>query len=128
VQGLESCQPGRKIAPEKIQRHTETDETGQHIVGHRGVGLVVELQNAPRILQELAAFRRQLNHAAFAPFQQALANLLFKLVDLLADGRLGSPDVVGGARETHIVCDQQKRAQAIYVEIHRGSPVLENTI
>src|SRR5271155_3440943 len=50
---LESCQPSGEVASKEIKRHAEANETRKYIVGHRGIGLVVKLQNAPRVSHEL---------------------------------------------------------------------------
>ncbi len=119
---LESRQPGREVAPEEIKWHAEPNEAGKYVVGHRGIGLVIELQHPPRVLYELAALGRQVDHPALAPCQQTLADPGFELSDLLADGRLRSADGLGRARKTHGVGDHQKRAKAIDIEIHLPVP------
>src|SRR5260370_31845347 len=89
---LEARQPCREIASKEIERHTETNKTGQHLIGHRGIGLVIELQNLSRELHELAALRGQFQHTALSARPQRLANLGFEFRDLLADRRLGAAD------------------------------------
>src|SRR5258708_33572807 len=105
---LESRQPRREIASKEVQRHTEANKTGENIVGHRSIGFVIELQDAPRIWYELAALGCQLDHAAFAARQQTPADLGLEFGNLLADGRLRPADALGGARNTHGVGDDHK--------------------
>src|SRR4029077_20414282 len=66
---FEPRKPRCKIAPEKIERYSETDKARQQIVGHRGVGLVIKLQNLSRVLQEFVAVRGQLDNATLASRQ-----------------------------------------------------------
>jgi hypothetical protein len=76
------------------------------------------LQNLSRILHELAALRGQFQHTALSARQQRLANLGFEFRDLLANRRLGAADGFRRARKAHGVSDDQKRAQAVDIEIH----------
>jgi hypothetical protein len=62
---------------------------------------------------------RRAYNTSFPPSgQQTPADLGFELGNLLADGGLRTADAFSGARNTHGVGNDQKRAKAIDIEIH----------
>ena len=78
--------------------------------------VVVQRQDLPRLLQQVAAVRGQFRRASLAAMQQGLAEQLLQALHLHGNGGLGAADQGGGVGEAAALGDQHEAAQQVGVK------------
>ena len=98
-----------------IVRHAEADAAGQPLVGDGRQGRCLDLQHAPRVVDQLLALRRQ-PHAAPMLGEELAVELLLEAAHVHRHGRLGLVHALGGAPEAAGVDDGDKGAKLIRIK------------
>ena len=110
----------RQVAQRVVVRRAQADGAVDGGRAEAGPDLVVQRQQVARPVQQELAMRRQVDGAALAAGQQALAEQALQPLHLHGDRRLRAADTLGGAGEAAVLGDAGKGPQQVRVEAGVG--------
>ena len=113
-----ACKPRqnvRKVDGGKVLGGSEANAAFDVGLQDARAGLVGQMQQLPRIIEQDLAVGRQQEIAAIA-LEHAPSETVFKLLDLQADGGLGAPNPFRGPREAGVVDHRDECPQQVEVE------------
>ena len=104
------------VAQGVVVGRAETDGALDDRGAEAGPDVVVQGQHLARATEEELAVRGELDGAALAAGEQAVAEHGLEPLYLHADSRLGAADAQGGAGEAAFLGDEDERAEEVWVE------------